>query len=204
LLFFLALEVQRAIAHIREEKMVVPTALVERARERGEVDPSLDADLLLSTLAGGIHHRVFVRSEELSDAYLEALVDLLLAGVRPAPDPHPDGTLRTARRQTACVGSQPPSAGIGEAAPSASALDEACDRAQAVVRLDGRQQPHAGRVTKRRRLAARRRERAARRRRVGERAHPGDRLLDTRRELQGKTGLGPRCEARRHDERHRR
>lgn len=76
-------EVERAIAHIREETMVVPMQLVERARKRGEVDPSLDADLLLTTLAGGIHHRVFVRSEELSDAYLEALVDLLLSGVRP-------------------------------------------------------------------------------------------------------------------------
>ena len=76
-------EVQRAIAHIREEKMAVPRQIVERARERGEIAATVDADLLLTTLAGGIHHRVFVRSEELSDVYLEALVDLLLSGVRP-------------------------------------------------------------------------------------------------------------------------
>jgi AcrR family transcriptional regulator len=76
-------EVERAIAHIREEKMVVPMQIVERARARGEVGAAVDADLLLTTLAGGIHHRVFVRSEELTDVYLESLVDLLLAGVRP-------------------------------------------------------------------------------------------------------------------------
>ncbi len=76
-------EVQRAIAHIREEKMAVPMQIVERARERGEIGATVDADLLLTTLAGAIHHRVFVRSEELSDVYLEALVDLLLSGVRP-------------------------------------------------------------------------------------------------------------------------
>jgi AcrR family transcriptional regulator len=76
-------EVQRAIAHIREQKMAVPRQIVERARERGEIGAGVDADLLLTTLAGGIHHRVFVRSEELSDAYLEALVDMLVSGVRP-------------------------------------------------------------------------------------------------------------------------
>ena len=76
-------EVRRVIERIREEKMVAPRKLVERARERGEIDPSVDAELLLTTLAGSIHHRVFVRSDELSDAYLEALVDLLLSGVRP-------------------------------------------------------------------------------------------------------------------------
>jgi AcrR family transcriptional regulator len=76
-------EVQRVIALIREEKMVAPMQIVARARERGEIGGAVDADLLLTTLAGGIHHRVFVRSEELSDAYLEALVDLLLSGVRP-------------------------------------------------------------------------------------------------------------------------
>ncbi len=76
-------EVQRAIAHIRAEKMVVPMQIVERARERGEIGKAVDADLLLSTLAGAIHHRVFVRSEELSDPYLESLVDLLLSGVAP-------------------------------------------------------------------------------------------------------------------------
>ena len=76
-------EVQRAIAHIREQKMIVPMKLVERARERGEIGGAVDADLLLTTLAGAVHHSVFVRSVELSDAYLEALVDLLLSGVRP-------------------------------------------------------------------------------------------------------------------------
>jgi AcrR family transcriptional regulator len=75
--------VQRAIAHIREQKMVVPRKIVERARERGEIGTAVDADLLLTTLAGAIHHRVFLRSEELSDAYLEALVDMLVSGVRP-------------------------------------------------------------------------------------------------------------------------
>lgn len=76
-------EVLRVIERIREEKMVVPRKIVERARERGEIEPSVDAELLLMTLAGSIHHRAYVRSVELSDAYLESLVDLLLSGVRP-------------------------------------------------------------------------------------------------------------------------
>lgn len=59
--------------------------IVERARERGEIGATVDAELLLETLARGIHHRVFVKSEELSDVYLEARVDLLLSGVRPRP-----------------------------------------------------------------------------------------------------------------------
>lgn len=76
-------EVQRAIAHVRERKMAGPLKIVERARERGEIGGAVDADLLLTTLAGAIHHRAFMRSEELTDAYLEALVDLLVSGVRP-------------------------------------------------------------------------------------------------------------------------
>lgn len=71
------------VERIREERMLIPRKIVQRARERGEIDPSVDAELLLTTLAGGIHHRVFMRSEEPSDVYLEALVDLLLAGARP-------------------------------------------------------------------------------------------------------------------------
>jgi AcrR family transcriptional regulator len=76
-------EVQRAIAHVRERKMAVPLKIVERARERGEIGRAVDADLLLTTLAGAIPHRAFMRSEELTDAYLEALIDMLIAGVRP-------------------------------------------------------------------------------------------------------------------------
>jgi AcrR family transcriptional regulator len=76
-------EVRRVIERIREERMHIPRKIVERARERGEIAPSIDAELLLTTLAGSIHHRVFIRSEEPSDVYLEGLVDLLLAGALP-------------------------------------------------------------------------------------------------------------------------
>jgi hypothetical protein len=76
-------EVQRAIAHVRERKMAGPRKIVEGARERGEIGRAVDADLLLTTLAGAIHHRAFMRAEELTDAYLEALVDMLVTGVRP-------------------------------------------------------------------------------------------------------------------------
>lgn len=76
-------EVSRVLERIREEKMQIPRRIVERARERGEIGPSVDAELLLTTLAGSIHHRVFVRAAEPSDVYLEGLVDLLLEGARP-------------------------------------------------------------------------------------------------------------------------
>ena len=50
---------------------------------QGLSQEAVDAELLLTTLAGAIHHRAFMRSEELTDAYLEALVDMLVSGVGP-------------------------------------------------------------------------------------------------------------------------
>jgi AcrR family transcriptional regulator len=76
-------EVRRVIERVREERMHIPRKIVERARDRGEIDLAVDAELLITTLAGSIHHRVFIRAEEPSDVYLEALVDLLLSGALP-------------------------------------------------------------------------------------------------------------------------
>jgi AcrR family transcriptional regulator len=78
-------EVHRVLERIREEKMCIPRKIVARARERGEISPSIDAELLLTTLVGSIHHRVFAMSQRPSDAYLEQLVDLLVSGARPRP-----------------------------------------------------------------------------------------------------------------------
>ncbi len=75
-------DVRRVLERIREEKMHLPRMIVERARARGEIEASVDAELLLTTLAGSIHHRVFIMSEGPSDAYLEALVGLLMSGAR--------------------------------------------------------------------------------------------------------------------------
>ena len=75
-------EVQRAIAHVRERKMVVPSKIVERARERGEIGAGSTQSCSFDARRR-IHHRVFMISQELSDAYLEALVDMLVSGVRP-------------------------------------------------------------------------------------------------------------------------
>jgi AcrR family transcriptional regulator len=56
--------------------------LVDRGIARGELRADVDVRLLSSTVAGAIFHRVFVERQSLTEAYLEDLVDLVLAGVR--------------------------------------------------------------------------------------------------------------------------
>ncbi len=76
-------EVRRAFERVREQNIHIPRKMVERARQRGEVDPGIDPEILLATLVGSIHHRILVHGEPPSDAHVAAVVDLLLNGARP-------------------------------------------------------------------------------------------------------------------------
>lgn len=57
---------------------------VERARERGEVRPDVDGELLLDLVAGAAYYRLLWRGQVMALDEVEPVVDLLLAGSAPA------------------------------------------------------------------------------------------------------------------------
>ena len=77
------LEVRRVVERVRANNIEIPLKMIERARERGELAEGLDPEVLLSTLAGSIHHGIFVCGAPATRAQIEAIVDLLLNGCRP-------------------------------------------------------------------------------------------------------------------------
>jgi AcrR family transcriptional regulator len=59
--------------------------LYERARERGEVRPDVDLDLVLDVLPGVVLHRVFLRGERPTQDLITRVVDdVVLPAVRPS------------------------------------------------------------------------------------------------------------------------
>ena len=63
--------------------------MVERAVLRGEVAPDADPDIVLDLLYGPAYHRLLQSHLPLSDRFARAVVDTVVAGVR--PDPIGDG-----------------------------------------------------------------------------------------------------------------
>ena len=62
-----------------------PLAVMEAATRKGALRAGLDPGTVLFTLAGGLMHRALVERAEVTEAYLEQLVDLLLLGaLRPS------------------------------------------------------------------------------------------------------------------------
>lgn len=57
--------------------------LVARAVARGDLRPDVDPRLLLSTLVGAVLHRLLLETDEVTPAFVEGLVDLVLLGVTP-------------------------------------------------------------------------------------------------------------------------
>jgi AcrR family transcriptional regulator len=57
-----------------------PWIVIQRAVERGELSLQLDPSLILFTIAGAIMHRVFVENRNVSDEFLNQVVDLVLFG----------------------------------------------------------------------------------------------------------------------------
>lgn len=58
----------------------LPATLLAQSQARGEIADNADIQLLLSTVAGAVMHRVFVERAVLSTDYLERLINLVLHG----------------------------------------------------------------------------------------------------------------------------
>jgi AcrR family transcriptional regulator len=92
-------EVQRdaELAEIWREQFTGPVraqhrTMIDRAVERGEVSPSADPDVVLDLLYGSAYHRLLQSHLPLSDRFAQAVVDTVVAGVR--PDQVGDGSSR--------------------------------------------------------------------------------------------------------------
>lgn len=57
-----------------------PAMLLAQAKARNEISQNTDVALVLTTVAGAIMHKVFVEGAEITDQYLENLIDLVLFG----------------------------------------------------------------------------------------------------------------------------
>jgi len=89
-------EVQRdpELAELWRERFLAPVraqhrTMVERAVLRGEVAADADPDIVLDLLYGPAYHRLLQSHLPLSDRFARAVVDTVVAGVR--PDPIGDG-----------------------------------------------------------------------------------------------------------------
>jgi AcrR family transcriptional regulator len=83
-------EVQRdpELAEVWRERFIGPVraqhrTMVVRAVERGEVSPDADPDVVLDLLYGPAYHRFLQSHLPLSDRFAQAVVDTVVAGVRP-------------------------------------------------------------------------------------------------------------------------
>jgi AcrR family transcriptional regulator len=56
-------------------------AVLERAVARGEVSPEVDTDVVLDLFFGAAQHRLLLGHLELTDAFVESVVDVLLTGI---------------------------------------------------------------------------------------------------------------------------
>jgi Tetracyclin repressor-like, C-terminal domain len=59
----------------------VAAAVLDRAEARGDLVPGLDHLLIFQTLIGPMHVRLLLTREPVDAGFLDAVVDLLLAGL---------------------------------------------------------------------------------------------------------------------------
>jgi AcrR family transcriptional regulator len=76
-------ELQQIVDAARVEKSAGIELVLERARGRGELRMNLSTELIISSLLGGLHHRIFALSIEPTVIRVEEHVDVLLYGVSP-------------------------------------------------------------------------------------------------------------------------
>jgi len=57
------------------------SAVLDRAEQRGELRPGVDRHLVFEALMGPLHMRLLLTREPLDDAFLDGVVDLVLAGI---------------------------------------------------------------------------------------------------------------------------
>ena len=61
--------------------------MFNRGRTRTELFPDVDVEILMDIINGPLFYRFFLRGETVSEPVVEAIVDMLLGGIR-APDPY--------------------------------------------------------------------------------------------------------------------
>ncbi len=78
---------------LRKTHEAVPRSVIEAAQARGELPPDADAMLLFDVLVAALNRRLFLDRQDVDDAYLGRLVDLLLLGAlgRDGGSPSPSG-----------------------------------------------------------------------------------------------------------------
>lgn len=81
-------EVIDIVRSLRDRAESAPRTMIANALARGELAPGADHMVLLYALIGALHHRIFFMNEEADEAFLTALIDVLLLGVLP-PEARP-------------------------------------------------------------------------------------------------------------------
>jgi AcrR family transcriptional regulator len=79
------------LANAMRHHVVVPRraalkAILRRARQRGEIDPALDDDLVIDLLFGPIHHRLLVTGQPLTPSVADRVAELVVRAVTPRGD----------------------------------------------------------------------------------------------------------------------
>lgn len=74
--------IEQALATTLADLRAEGLGWVEWARDRGEVGPEIDAEMLLDLANGAAYYRLLWRGEAISENEVEPLVDLILAGAR--------------------------------------------------------------------------------------------------------------------------
>jgi AcrR family transcriptional regulator len=65
--------------HIGVPRRTLLGTIFERARERGDLLPNADLDLLLDMLGGIVHWRLIIRRERVDGRYLDEVTDVIVA-----------------------------------------------------------------------------------------------------------------------------
>ena len=70
---------------LRKSHEALPYAMLASAVARGELSAGVDHIVLLDAFIGAIHHRMFMMTEKVTEAFLVSLIDLLLQGAQHTP-----------------------------------------------------------------------------------------------------------------------
>jgi AcrR family transcriptional regulator len=68
------------VKRMREERPAIPPSVITRAIRRGELPKGSDPELIAAALLGPLHSRVYLKREPIDDAFLRALIRLVVAG----------------------------------------------------------------------------------------------------------------------------
>jgi len=67
------------------ERLALDAVIVERAVERGEVPPGIDAARVIESVLGPIHLRLLLTGEPVDRSFLDGIVETVVNGIAPSP-----------------------------------------------------------------------------------------------------------------------